>query len=108
MKKGQANLAVSAIITLIVGIGISVLVLVFVGSLGGRTYELVEADITAISNGTIEDHVKNSIIGGFSALETTADYLPIIVLAVVIALVLAMVLSFGAFGGMGGGRGMAL
>ena len=103
-KKGQATGAVSAIIMLIVGVGVSVLILIFVGALGGQTYELVEADITAITNQTVEDHVKNSIISGFSALEQTGDYLPIIVLAVIIALVLSLVLSFTAFGNVGGGR----
>lgn len=107
-KKGQAAGAVSAIIMLIVGIGVSVLILIFVGSLGGQTYELVEADITAITNATVEESVKNSILSGFEALEQTGDYLPIIVLAVIIALVLTLVLSFTAFGGMGGGRGSAL
>lgn len=105
-RKGQAGGAVGNIITLIVGIGVSVLVLIFVGSLGGQTYNLVETDIDAITNTTIKEHVKQSIISGFSALEETGSYLPIIVLAVVIALVLALVLGFTAFGGQG--RGSAL
>ena len=109
-KKGQSAGAVSNIIVLIVGIGVSVLVLIFVGSLGGQTYQLVESDIDAISNATIANHVKGGIISGFEALEQTGDYLPIIVLAVVISMVLGLVLSFTAFGGgMGGGyRGGAL
>jgi hypothetical protein len=104
MKKGQAGGAVGAIITLIVGIGVSVLVLIFVGALGGQTYNLVEPDIDSISNTTIRDSVKGGIVSGFQALEQTGSYLPIIVLAVVISLVLALVLSFTAFGG-GFGRG---
>lgn len=103
-KEGQAGMAVGSIITLIVGVGVAVLVLIFVGSLGGQTYELVEADIDAISNTTIKTSVKNSIVSGFEALEQTGDYLPIVVLAVIIALVLALVLGFTAFGG-GIGRG---
>lgn len=105
-KKGQAFGAVGAVITLITGIGVSVLVLIFVGTLGGQTYELVEADIDAITNPNVSDAVKDSIVSGFDALETTGSYLPIIVLAVVISLVLALVLGFTAFGG--GGRGSAL
>ena len=106
-KKGQlAGSAVGNIITLIVGVGVSVLVLIFVGSLGGQTYELVEDDIDAITNDTIRGSVKNGIISGFEALEQTGDYLPIIVLAVVISLVLVLVLSFTAIGGTG--RGGAL
>jgi Na+-driven multidrug efflux pump len=106
-EKGQVSGSVGAIITLIVGVGVAVLVLIFVGSLGGQTYELVESDIEAISNQTIEDSVKGGIISGFKALEQTGDYLPIIVLAVVISLVLMLVLSFTNFNG-GMGRGSAL
>ncbi len=109
MKKGQAAGAVGQVITLIVGVGVSVLVLIFVGALGGQTYNLVEDDINAINDTDIRGSVDNSIKSGFDALEQTGDYLPIIVLAVVISLVLVLVLSFTAFGGMnGGGRGSAL
>jgi len=107
-KEGQmAGGAVGAVITLIVGIGVSVLVLIFVGSLGGQTYNLVETDIDAITNETVKNHIKEGIISGFDALEQTGSYLPIIVLAVVIALVLALVLSFGGIGG-SASRGSAL
>lgn len=98
-KKGQAAGAVSAIITLIVGVGVAILVLIFVGALGGQTYELVEADLDAITNTTISTHVKDSVISGFEALEQTGNYLPIIVLAVIIAVVLSLVLGFGSVGG---------
>jgi hypothetical protein len=99
-KKGQAG-AVGSIITLIVGVGVATLVLVFVGSLGGQTYNLVEPDIDAITNTTIRTSVKNSVVSSFGALETTGNYLPIIVLAVVIAVVLSLVLSFTQVGGGG-------
>jgi len=102
-KKGQTSGAVGAIIMLIVGIGVAVMVLIFIGALGGQTYELVEDDIDAITNTTIQGHVKTSIISGFEALEQTGNYLPIIVLAVVISLVLTLVLGFMAFGGAGRG-----
>ena len=107
--KGQATGAVGAIITLIVGVGVSVLILIFVGALGGQTYDLVEDDIDAIGNETIRTSVKNSIVSGFEALEKTGDYLPIIVLAVIISIVLMLILGFTALGGMAtGGRGTAL
>jgi hypothetical protein len=104
-KKGQMGGAVGAVIQLITGVGVAVLVLIFVGSLGGQTYELVEDDIDAITNGTVKASVKNGIISGFEALEQTGDYLPIIVLAVVIALVLFLVLGMT---NTAGGRGSAL
>lgn len=107
-KSGQMGGAVGAVITLITGVGVAVLVLIFVGALGGQTYNLVEPDIDAITNGTVQTSVKNGIISGFEALEQTGDYLPIIVLAVVISLVLFLVLGMTAFGGNGGMRGSAL
>lgn len=101
--------AVGAIVQLITGVGVAVLVLIFVGALGGQTYELVEADIDAITNETVRGHIRSGIISGFEALEQTGNYLPIIVLAVVIALVLYLVLGMtGAATGGYGGRGSAL
>lgn len=103
-KDGMIGGAVGAVVSLIVGVGVATLVLIFVGTLGGQTYNLVEPDIDDINDTTIQTSVKNGITSGFTALEQTGDYLPIIVLAVVIALVLALVLSFTAFGG-GGNMG---
>jgi len=101
--KGQMGGAVGAVIALITGVGVSVLVLIFVGALGGQTYNLVEDDIDSINDSTIQGHVKSGITSGFDALEQTGNYLPIIVLAVVISLVLALVLGFTMLGG--GSRG---
>lgn len=106
VKEGQMGGAVGNIIVLITGVGVSVLVLIFVGVLGGQTYQQVEADIDAISNGTIKASVKNGVISGFEALEDTGSYLPIIVLAVIITVVLALVLGMTLItqGGTQGGR----
>lgn len=106
-KSGQMGGAVGATIQLITGVGVAVLVLIFVGALGGQTYELVESDIDAITNETVKSSVKEGIISGFEALEQTGNYLPIIVLAVVIALVLFLVLGMTNVTA-GGGRGSAL
>ena len=105
-KSGQISApAVGDIIILIVGIGVSVLVLIFVGSLGGQTFQLVEADIDEITNESIRNSIRNSAVAGFSALEQTGEFLPLIVLAVVITLVLGLILSFTVVGagGFGGG-----
>jgi len=102
-KSGQANVAVGSIITLIVGVGVATLVLIFVGSLGGQTWELVESDIDAITNTTIKDSIKDGVVAGFDSLKQTGEFLPIIVLAVVISLVLALVLGFTNFGRTAGG-----
>jgi hypothetical protein len=101
---GYVTENVGAIVFLIVGVGIATLVLIFVGVLGGQVYQQVEADIDAITNDTIKNHIKDSIIAGFKALDTTGTYLPIVVLAVIIFVVLSIVMGLGAFGGMGGQR----
>jgi len=100
--------AVGSLITLIVGVGVATLVLIFVGTLGGQTYNLTEDDINDINDSTIQDSVKNGITSGFEALEQTGSYMPIIVLAVVIFLVLGLVLGMGNVGTMGGGGRSAL
>ena len=55
----------------------------------------------------IEARVKASITSGFEALETSGNYLPIVVLAVIIFVVLGLVtsLQFAGGGNMGGGYG---
>jgi len=105
-KKGYVADNVGAVITLIIGVGVASLVIIFVGTLGGQTVNLVQADITAITDQNIEDSVNNAIESGFDALETTADYLPIIVLAVIIFIVLGLVVGMG--GGSTAYRGTAL
>jgi hypothetical protein len=102
-KKGQMQGAVGAVVMLITGVGVATLVLIFVGTLGGQTYNLVESKIDNISDATIKASVKSGITSGFEALEQTGDYLPIIVLAIVISLVLFLVL--GMTGGIGRGQG---
>jgi hypothetical protein len=101
---GQVTDNVGAIVFLIVGVGIATLVLIFVGVLGGQVYQQVEADIDAINNSTIQGHIKDSIVSGFKALDTTGTYLPIVVLAVIIFVVLSIVMGLGAFGTAGGQR----
>jgi hypothetical protein len=54
----------------------------------------------------IRESIQHGVISSFEALETSGDYLPIVVLAVVIAFVLAIVLGFTAM--RGGSRGGAL
>lgn len=98
-KSGQVVESVNGIIFLIVGVGIGTLMLIFVGVLGGQVYSETEADITAISNATIETSVRNSIASGFEALETTGGYMPLLVLAVIITIVMSLVLGMGSFGG---------
>lgn len=179
LKEGQiTNVATGTIIGLIIGIGLAVLVLIFVGTMSGSVYEIVEEDVdaigtnvvvnqtftasnsTAVSLGNADIHpstlvilnsttpftnwgtganwtidygtgdilllggngngasfyasytwgntsimnsIRGSMYSGFVALETTADYIPIIVLTVIITLVLGMVFVFGGVGRSAGG-----
>ena len=111
-KKGAVTENISAIITLIIGVGVASLVLIFIGALSGSVYNAVEEDIrscdfnwdgnlacrqSGIMDANIADHIRRSITSGFTALETAGNYLPIIVLAVIIFIVLGLVV------GMGGG-----
>ncbi len=49
-KSGFVQQSVNAIVQLIVGVGVAVMVLIFIGALGGQTYNLVESDINGIGN----------------------------------------------------------
>jgi hypothetical protein len=49
-KSGQVGGTVSAVIQLIVGVGVATLVMIFVGTLGGQTFELVEDDLHEIGS----------------------------------------------------------
>lgn len=85
-----------AMITLILGVGVAVLLLIFIGVMGGQAYSITEPQINAINDTTIRGHVKDSITQGFFALRTTSQYLPIVVLAVIIGVVLGVI--FGVLG----------
>ena len=88
-----------AMTTLIIGVGVSVLLLIFIGVLGGQAYSLTQNQIEAINDTTIKGYVKTAISSGFQSLQTVGQYMPLIVLAVVIAVILTVVLGLGVFGG---------
>jgi len=107
MKKGFTQGTIGAVIMLVVGSGICVMVLIFVGVLSGTTYQLSEDKLDTITNTTVKESVVNGILSGFEGLETVGDYFPLMVLAIIITLILALILSLGSGVGMGG-RGGAL
>jgi len=84
--------------------GVATLVLIFVGVLGGQTYNLTEDDIESINDSEVKSHVQEGIKSGFQSIEQTGNYLPIIVLAIVITIVLSLVIGMTALTG-GGGMG---
>jgi hypothetical protein len=97
-EDGYVGGQVSEIITLIVGVGIAALVLIFVSVLGGSTYGLIEDDIAAISDANVQASVQSSAQAGFGAMETVGDYLPLIVLAIVIFIILGLIMGLGGSG----------
>jgi len=104
--KGQMGGGVAAnLIGLTIGIGVTILVLIFVSVLGAKVYSSVEADIANISDASIKASVEGGIQSSFESIEETGSLMPIIVLAVMIFLVLSLVLGFTA---LGGGRGSVL
>jgi hypothetical protein len=109
-KSGVIQASVGAVIFLIVGMAIASMVNIFTGTLSGKTYSLMEDDIDSITNTTIKDSIKSGIISGFEAQKQTADFLPLIVMALVITIVLIVLLSIPMVGGIAGGgnRGSAL
>ena len=101
---GQVQGIVGGVVALIAGMGVATLVLIFVGVLGGQTYNLTEDDIESINDTDVKTHVQEGIKSGFQSIEQTGNYLPIIVLAIVITIVLSLVIGMTALTG-GGGMG---
>lgn len=58
-EKGQSMGAVGSIVGLIVGVAVAVLCLIFVGTLGGQTYELAEDKLDAIGNNAVTNDAFN-------------------------------------------------
>ena len=107
-KKGQVGASVGAILTLIMGVGIAILVLIFTSVMSAQVYQNVESDINAINDSTTKGYVLNANESGFQAYETTGNYMPILVLAVIITIVLGLILSVGRVGVIGGAGGGVL
>lgn len=113
-KKGQMRGNVSNIVGLVVGVGVASLVIIFIGALGGQTYNQVQGKICdlnqaasdgngggeqgcteGIGNYNIALDIREGIQSSFGAISTSGQYLPIIVLAVVIFVVLGLVVNMG-------------
>ena len=101
-KRGQVAGA-GVMVSLILGVGIALLLMIFIASLGGQVYQTVETDINAITNDTVKGYVTESITNSFEALAKTGSYMPLLVLASVIGVVLLIVLGFTRYTGGGGG-----
>jgi len=82
-----------AIVGLILGVGVSILLLIFVGVLGGQAYSIVQNDINNITDTTIKGYITSAITSGFKALSVTGSYIPLVALAIVIGVVVWVVMS---------------
>ena len=107
-KKGQmvATGAVTAIIVLVVGLAVISLILIFTGVLGGKVYNLTEDDINNISDATIKANIQDGIKASFEANKETAEFTPVVAMAVIIFIVLSMVIGFTALTGSGSSGGV--
>lgn len=99
MKKGQVtNAAVGSIVMLVVAVGVITVIIIFIGVLGGQTFQLSQTTFGNFTNTTTGNAVGGalnaSVLSGFTTLETTASYVPLVVLAVIIFVVLTLVLGF--------------
>lgn len=99
MKKGQvANSAIGSVVALVVAVGVITVVIIFIGVLGGQTFQLSQSTYGNFTNTTTGNAVgaalNGTAVSGFQALEQTASYVPLVVVAVVIFVVLTLVLGF--------------
>lgn len=110
---------VNGMIALFVGLGVIGIVIVFLGALGGQTYNTVSPTIDSIPDGNsqidptgnaIQGYVKSAINSGFTAQSTGAGYLPLLVGAIILIVVIGLLVSVSAAnqGGYNGGTGGAL
>jgi len=92
-KKGQVQESVGAIVSLIIGVGVATLVMIFVSVLGGQTYAQTATQLLTLNttDAAAYNNVTAAIRSGFTAINTTGGYLPIIVLSVIIFIVLSLV-----------------
>jgi hypothetical protein len=95
---------INGMITLFVGLGVISIVIVFLGALGGQTYNQAQPQIDAITDANIKANVKSAIASGFQAQATGAGYLPLLVGAIILIVVIGLLVSVSA-GGQGGGYG---
>ncbi len=70
-KRGQISGVVSAIIALVVGIGVSVIVLIFVGVLGAGVWNAVESDLALVGRVNLANDTFTALNGTAVQLDFT-------------------------------------
>jgi len=91
--EGNIGGAAGGIIVLISVMVTATLMMTFGGVLSGQTYQISEAKIDAITNTTVQQAVKQSIIGGFEAQQTLGDFLPLLAIGFVVVLLMGLVMA---------------
>jgi hypothetical protein len=96
-SEGFAQESVGAIITLVMGMTVATLLLIFSGVLGGQVYSTTYTDLIKINttDPTTFGYIQGAIQKGFYAQNVTATYLPLIALAIIITIVMVMVMTMG-------------
>lgn len=102
--EGNVTENVGAIIYLAIGVGIAILVTIFVSVIGGKSVTITQDDINNISDVNVKASVNNAIQKSFVGLETNADFMPLVVLLTIMGLMITGLVG-GFMGGRGGGYG---
>lgn len=98
---------INGMIALFVGLGVISIVIIFLGALGGQTYNQAQPQIDAITDENVKAYVKSAITSGFQAQSTGAGYLPLMVGAIILVVIIGLLVAVSANnqGGYGGGGG---
>lgn len=110
-SEGSVSIALGDIMQLVIVVAVIVVAIIFTNLLVGQTYNLVEDDITSITNTTVSGYIQDSIGNGIQAMTQVSGYVPIVMIAVIISIVLSLIVGFlfvggGAMGGTMGNQGM--
>lgn len=103
-KKGQ--MGASNLTAIGLSVGITIVIIVFMGLFAGSIFNSLESDITDITNVTIENSVITSSESAFDALEQFSDLLPIVVLAIMFAVALGIIVGSLYIGRVSGGSAL--
>ena len=105
-ESGFMQQSMGSILSLVVTMGIVIVIYILMGVITGSTYQLTEADIDSISNGTVKGYLKDGMIKGFQGYKQLGTYQPLLVLSLVLGVIILVIMTVaGATGAMGGGYG---
>jgi hypothetical protein len=91
-KRGFSDV-ISALLYVIIGMGIAVFVYMTLAILGGKFYAAAEPTIQNINNTQIKDMITSSVTNSFSAYTQFGDQLPVISLVVVAVIIILLLVG---------------